>query len=103
MISPTNDSELLLADPAPLYPFPSPDEVLQAGESGTVIFILQAVLQELCSDFTFPKAPAMSGQYDNATAACVTSWQRITGMPQNGQVDRLFWDMLATMYNARLL
>ncbi len=98
-----NNPAILMTDPAPLYPFPSLDGVLKPGESGPVMYILQAVLQELCAEVVSPVAPTVTGQYDQATAACAAAWQSITGYPPTGEVDRAFWDMLATMYNARLI
>ena len=103
MYEPAMEQLPLPTDPQPLYPFPAVDAVLKHGESGTVIYVLQALLTELCADFVSPKAPAVNGLYDEATAHCIAQWQTVTGMPQNGEVDRPFWDMLATIYNARLL
>lgn len=93
----------LTADPQPICPFPSPYFVMREGESGPSVHILQAMLAELCSDFTTPAPPAVNGHFDEATRLCVARWQSVLGLPENGEVDRFCWDRLADVYNMRLL
>lgn len=92
----------LIADPHAVCPFPSPYHVVQEGENGSLIHILQAMLAEICREFTVA-APSVSGVYDEDTQACIRRWQQILGLPVNGMVDRFCWDRLADLYNMRLL
>ncbi len=93
----------LIADPQPICPFPSPYFVLRNGESGSLVYILQAMLAEICGEFVVPKPPAVTGTYDDATKACVQRWQQVLGLPADGEIDRFCWDRLAELYNMRLL
>ena len=97
-----NSLQRLLAGPQPIFPFPSSDFVLSKGESGPLVYILQAMLNELCADFVAPAPPVMSGHYDDDTLRCVQHWQTVAGIPATGEVDRVFWDLLAELYNALL-
>ncbi len=92
----------LIADPQPLYPFPSPYHLVRSGDTGTFIGIVQAVLNELAGMYGQPTV-AMNGIYDEATEAAVRRWQVVMGSPENGILDRFVWDKLAKLYNMRLL
>lgn len=91
-----------IADPQPICPFPSPYFVIEDGESGPLIHILQAMLTEVGSDFAI-QPPDMTGHYDAATRSHVIRWQQAWGIPVTGKVDRSSWDRLADLYNMRLL
>lgn len=97
-----DDLVQLIADPHAICPFPSPYHVVQDGEQGPLIHILQAMLAEICAGFTVTP-PAVSGVYDAATESCVRRWQQLLGLPETGAVDRFCWDRLADLYNMRLL
>ncbi len=92
----------LVADPEPIFPFPSPYFVIKDNESGTLIHILQAMLREISSDFDM-EPPPMTGHYDKETKAHVIRWQQVLGLPATGHIDRAAWDQLAGLYNMRLL
>ncbi len=92
----------LMADPQPLYPFPSPYHLIKQNDTGPLIAILQATLNELGKLYRYPNV-ATTGKYDEQTEAVVRKWQAVMGMPENGMVDRFLWDNLAKMYNMRLL
>ncbi len=98
-----NDYAQLTADPRAICPFPSPYFVMREGESSTAVWILQAMLAEICASYTTPKAPTPNGVFDDATRLCVKHWQAVLGLPENGEVDRFCWDSLADVYNMRLL
>ena len=98
-----DDYVQLTADPHAVCVFPSPYFVMRSGENGCAVQILQAMLAEICSGFTSPRPPALSGTFDDDTRACVEVWQEVFGLPKNGEVDRFCWDRLADMYNMRLL
>lgn len=93
----------LTADPRAICPFPSPYAVMREGEHSTTVWILQAMLTEICSPYTSPQPPALNGHFDDDTKRCITHWQAVLGLPENGEVDRFCWDKLADVYNMRLL
>lgn len=92
----------LMADPQPLYPFPSPYHLIRAKDTGPLIAILQATLNELGA--LYGQTPVLiSGIYDEQTESAIRHWQVVMGLPENGIVDRFVWDQLAMTYNMRLL
>ena len=98
-----HDYVQLTADPRAVCPFPSPYFVMREGERSTAVWILQALLTEICAPYTSPKPPVPNGHFDEDTKRCITLWQTILGLPENGEVDRFCWDKLADVYNMRLL
>lgn len=92
----------LTADPRAICPFPSPYFVMREGEHGSAVWVLQAMLSEICAPYAM-SAPIPNGSFDETTCSCIKHWQRVLGLPENGEVDRFCWDMLADVYNMRLL
>lgn len=92
----------LIADPQPLYPFPSPYHLIRAKDTGSLVAILQATLNELGALYGQPSV-LTNGIYDEQTESAVRRWQSVLGLPENGIVDRFVWDKLAMAYNMRLL
>ncbi len=92
----------LIADPQPLYPFPSPYHLIRAQDKGPLVTILQATINELSGLYGHPTVP-INGTYDEQTESVIRQWQTVMGLPENGIVDRFVWDKLAIMYNMRLL
>lgn len=97
-----DDVLALIADPQPLYPFPSPYHLMRVGDTGWLVVIVQAMLCELGEEYGYPRV-STNGTYDEQTASVVREWQTVLGMPDNGIIDRFVWDKLAKLYNMRLL
>ncbi len=95
------DALTLLTEAVAVQPFSSPQFILRRGDSGNEVYILQAILDTLGDVFQALPALIINGQYDQATAARVRALQAVTGFPETGEVDRTFWDHLATLYNNR--
>ena len=76
------------------------DYETRLGETSFFISLLQWMLQELRIAYdSLPDLP-MSGVFDDATAASVTEFQRIHGLPMSGRVNRAVWNRLAEEYNS---
>lgn len=88
----------LLSDAVALNVFPAPQHRLRLGDSGDLIYILQAVVNTL-ADLENERRIPTSGIFDAETQARIRDLQKTSGFPQNGEVDRDFWDHLATWYN----
>ncbi len=93
------DALTLLSDAVALQAFQGPQNTLRRGNTGNTVYILQAVLNTLTEAYEEWDDLAVNGVYDEATAQRVTELQRGSGFPENGEVDRAFWDHLATRYN----
>ena len=86
--------ELLYGNPVAYNAFPAPDHVVRPGDSGLIVYIIQAMLDSIGAAFdNMPRVP-VSGNYNTATADAVRSFQRRSGLSQNGNVDSGTWNML---------
>ena len=87
--------------PARIAHFPRvpPDYRVAIGEEQFLVRVIQHALQEIAIDFAFPAAVPQSGKYDEDTANAVRVLQRVSGLPEDGEVDRATWEELARYYN----
>jgi peptidoglycan hydrolase-like protein with peptidoglycan-binding domain len=85
--------------PAPLTLFPMPGFVLQEGDRGTLVHLVQVLLNLVGGHYAnLPDIP-LSGVYDRETADAVRRLQQAAGLPQTGTLDRAAWDRLAALVN----
>lgn len=91
------DALTLLSEAVPLKAFPSPQYRIRFGDSGDLIYILQAMINTLADSENERRIPS-SGVYDNDTRDRIRALQKTSGFPQSDEVDRAFWDHLATWY-----
>jgi peptidoglycan hydrolase-like protein with peptidoglycan-binding domain len=87
--------------PARIAHFPRVPEGyrVKVGEEQFLVRVIQHALQEIALDLTFPAAVPQSGRYDEDTANAVRVLQRVSGLPEDGEVDRATWEELARYYN----
>lgn len=81
------------------FPRVPPDYRVRIGEEQFLVRVIQHALQEIALDFDFPATVPQSGRYDEDTANAVRVLQRITNLPEDGEVDRATWEELARYYN----
>ncbi len=79
-----------------IAPFPYPTFVLRPGDRDPLVYILQVMLGAI-SDEPLP----VTGVYDAATESAVREQQLAADLLPTGEVDRITWDYLAALYNAR--
>lgn len=94
------DALTLLSDAVALKVFPAPQYTLKESDTGNTVFILQAMLNTLTDTVQGLSALNVNGVFDSDTAQRVKELQRIGGFSQTGEVDRSFWDHLASWYNS---
>lgn len=81
------------------FPRAPRDYRVKMGEEQFLVRVIQHALQEIALDFAFPAAVPQSGTYDGDTANAVRVLQRVSGLPEDGEVDRATWEELARHYN----
>ena len=86
--------ENLRGNPVPYAAFPSAKYVAAKGDSGQLVYILQAMLQTIGKRYDNAPAVDVCGIYNDATADAVTRFQRWCGIPLSGKVDSGTWNML---------
>lgn len=83
-----------------ISPFPSADYVTKRGEKSPTVFIIQAMLTEICPAYDGLPIEKITGEYDEETERCVRLFQKYNRLEQTGQVDKKTWNALAKNYNA---
>ena len=81
------------------FPRVPPDYRVRVGEEQFLVRVIQHALQEVAIDFAFPTTVPQSGRYDEETANAVRVLQRVSGLPEDGEVDRATWEELVRYYN----
>lgn len=97
--------ELLHAEPVPYNAFPTSGYVLKKGDSGLLVYLVEAMLSAIGESYDNMPDIAVNGEYDKATEAAVRRFQSRVGIPQNGNVDSSTWNMLvrASEHNSNTL
>lgn len=86
--------EYLHANPVAFDIFPSSGYVMRQGDSGLLVYILEAMLNDIGAHYDNMPALNVNGQYNTATSDAVKRFQSKVGLPQNGSVDSGTWNML---------
>lgn len=86
--------EYLRGNPIPYAVFPSAKYVAAKGDSGQLVYILQAMLQSIGKRYDNAPTIDVSGIYDDNTVEAVERFQRWCGIPRSGRVDSGTWNML---------
>lgn len=85
----------------PLMPFPHPDFVLRPGETDELSLVIAYILNRLSQQY--PNIPPVrpSERYDPDLEEAIRYIQTLHGLETNGVIDRVTWDLLATLFNNR--
>ena len=75
------------------------DYAVELGETQFLVQIIQHALSELDAVYGWSEPVAITGVYDEPTAAAVREFQKKNALPQTGGVDRATWNALANAYN----
>ena len=73
-------------------------QVLRAGESNPYIYLAQAMLLQLSENHTTIVPPDVNGMIDTSTAEALTQFQKLAGLRQTGEIDRITWKHLVLQF-----
>lgn len=73
----------------------NPNEVLRFGESSPYLYVAQALLLVLAQTYESITKPVVTGILDAQTADSLSSFQRLSGLPVTGNLDKITWKHLA--------
>ena len=80
--------------PAAYHIFPSRDYVSHNGDSGQLVYIIQAMLNELGQSYDNMPDINVCGTFNDATMKAVIRFQKKAGLDESGSVDCHTWNML---------
>ncbi|MDE5582782.1 MAG: peptidoglycan-binding protein [Ruminococcus sp.] len=83
-------------EPVAYNVFPSASYVAHIGEKGQVIYVLQAMLNDIGSCYDNAPKVEVCGEYNADTANAVRFLQQRIGLPQSGNVDSKVWNMMVS-------
>ena len=92
----------LQAPPQAISPFPSMTHVVEPGDEGPIVFILQIMLNTIGKAYTNIAPVRVDGFFGPGTEKAVQEAQRALKRDPTGHVNKADWDLLAKTYNARL-
>lgn len=72
----------------------NPGQVFRRGDSSPYIYLLQAMLTHLSNDHPAIDQPGFNGVIDNATASSLADFQRLAGLEETGEFDKITWKHL---------
>ena len=77
-----------------------PGQILQEGDSSPYIYLLQAMLTQLSNNHPAIEQPGFNGVIDSATATSLIGFQKLAGLDQTGELDKITWKHLVNHYSA---
>ena len=75
-----------------------PGQVIRRGDEHPHLHLVQAMLTVLSNAYDSIPAPGKSGVLDDATADSLGEFQRLSGLPMTGHLDKKTWKHLALQY-----
>ena len=90
----------LLDAAQPLVLFPAGTFILQEGDRGDLVHLVQILIRLAAGHYANLEPIPVTGIFDAETAAAVRQLQRIAGLPESGAVDRQTWNRLAALINS---
>lgn len=82
------------AAPSPYNVFPSAKYIVKDGDKGQLVYIIQAMLNDIGDHYENAPCVDICGDFNDLTADAVRQFQKRVGLPQNGRVDSGTWNML---------
>ncbi len=73
-------------------------EVLRIGDSNPYIYLAQAMLLQLSENHTTITPPDVTGVIDTVTSDAVLQFQRLSGLEETGEIDRITWRHLVLQF-----
>ena len=87
-VSPAQTIEIIL----------EPSQVIHKGESHHSIYLTQAMLMAMSKDYGSIPEPPLSGIVDSGTVDSLSAFQRLSGLPITGELDKVTWKHLVLQF-----
>ena len=73
-------------------------EVLRIGDSNPYIYLAQAMLIQLSENHSTILPPDVSGVIDTTTSDAILQFQKLSGLKETGELDRITWKHLVLQF-----
>lgn len=75
-----------------------PGQIIVLGQSNPYVYLLQSMLTQLAKENASITAPTHTGILDNSTHKALIAFQRLSGLPSTGTLDRNTWKHLVRQF-----
>lgn len=75
-----------------------PGQVFRLGDGSPYIYLLQGMLTQLSLDHPIIVAPGNSGFIDTPTSLALSAFQKLSGLPETGELDKITWKHLVKQF-----
>ena len=75
-----------------------PNQVIRRGERHHSIYLTQAMLMAMSKDYGSIPEPPLSGIVDSGTVDSLSAFQRLSGLPITGELDKVTWKHLVLQF-----
>ena len=82
--------------------FPIPDGVLKQGDSGSYVALMQVMMNEIGGQVNNIKYVSEVGTYGQDTEDNVKAIQKISRLPETGEINALTWNAIMRTYYAMI-
>jgi peptidoglycan hydrolase-like protein with peptidoglycan-binding domain len=79
----------------------NPGQVLRSGDATHQVAIAQIMLYTLFEGVPGMVAPTVTGELDGPTEEALRQLQRLSGLPETGELDKVTWKHLALQYSRK--
>lgn len=76
----------------------NPGEIYRKGDTNPNIYLLQAILTQLSNDHNAIPLPGFNGILDEDTSDSLSGFQKISGLPVTGELDKITWKHLSRQF-----
>ena len=82
--------------------FPIPNGVLKQGDSGSYVALMQVMINEIGGRVNNIKQVSEVGSYGENTEENVRAIQKISRLPETGEINALTWNAIIRIYHAMI-
>lgn len=75
-----------------------PNQVIHMGEHQSCLYLIQAMLIAMAREYGSIPEPPLNGTLDSGTAEALSAFQRLSGLPETGELDKITWKHLVLQY-----
>lgn len=88
--------------PLPCSPFPSKKYICGSGTEGLLVYMIQAMMLDLGKSYDNVPKINVCGHFNEQTSEAVRFFQKKCGIPCNGAVDCMTWNMLVKVSSHKI-
>ena len=93
-----NKSRIRLSPAEPLQLILNPNQVIRRNEYHPYLFLVQSMLVALGTAYGVFSPPSITGILDLETSEAISTFQKLSALPQTGELDKITWKHLALQY-----